>query len=78
MKNLFQVLFHIDCMGDEFGLLWRSPEYDPDNYMFDRQQQRRRRARFCYKDKVKMLSRTLIEVGLPQARMAHSSNRHFS
>jgi hypothetical protein len=65
MRHIFQVLFHIDRTGDEFGV-WRSAGYDPTKYTGGKEEQRLHRAQFCYKEKVEML-KTLIEVGLPQA-----------
>lgn len=64
LEEYFDLLFHVDRMGDEFGV-WRSRNYNPDEHMFDRQSQRAYRARCCYEEKQHMLQ-TMIEVGLPR------------
>jgi len=64
MDPLFDMIFHIDRMGDEFGV-WRSKTYDPDKYYMDsRTMQRKYRAHCCYQEKQKMLQ-TMIEAGMP-------------
>lgn len=65
MEELFEILFHIDRMNDEFGV-WRSPRYDPHEFAFEsRSRQRQFRAKCCYEEKQMML-KTMIEVGFPR------------
>jgi hypothetical protein len=63
-EELFYMLFHIEGMGDEFGV-WRAPNYDPERYWDSNRSQRKYRAHCCFKQKQTML-KAMIKAGLPQ------------
>lgn len=63
LETIFNKLFHIECQGDEYGPVWWSNKFNPEEY-FGMSDLRRARAKNCYKQKQKMLQE-VIDAGIP-------------
>eukprot|EP00594_Rhizosolenia_setigera_P009685 CAMPEP_0178973842 /NCGR_PEP_ID=MMETSP0789-20121207/22003_1 /TAXON_ID=3005 /ORGANISM="Rhizosolenia setigera, Strain CCMP 1694" /LENGTH=516 /DNA_ID=CAMNT_0020661865 /DNA_START=55 /DNA_END=1605 /DNA_ORIENTATION=- len=63
LETIFKKLFHIECQGDEYGPVWWSNKFNPEEYM-GMSDLRRARAKNCYKEKQKMLQE-VVNAGIP-------------
>lgn len=63
LESIFNTLFHVNCQGDEYGPVWLSNKFDPEEH-FGMSDLRRARAKNCYKQKQKMLQE-VINAGIP-------------